>query len=795
MALPGDLNTVTVTGTFKDAAGVPQAGTVTFAPNAVLTDSTGNVIVPVSARTYTLTGGAFTSDALCATDNGNISPAGWAYTVTVALANLQPWSFTALIPHTPSTVDISALTPLFPVPAVQAYLPAGGGTLTGPLVLDGSPALQVPSGAAAGEVLTSDSSGNAAWSFGGAKLGYYYLDSYTGSDDAKMASALTALFAASPAGGTIILAPRAHTFANQWATTYSAGVTTALKIQGAGVAFNGTWGTPTAATTCDMQYAGAGAARIDMQHIGTIEITGIMFRDTVSSTVPFLQVTNTTPNIHDVVWAGNASVSGLTCYQDAIVLGGTSTSGNSGDTAPYQGYQGQIYRNFFHRIRRACYFRSAANSAQFHDNTVSITCGSNLYLGACIEFLGPNSSTFCTGNGISGNCIEMQNYPVGVKGTAFTTACTLGPNGFFDGGANTFACYWFDEAGTAKQNEVIDGYHSSALIYDPANANTVRSPLTGQGSYYNTPVSFRNTMLVANGGAGAIGMDSSGNRGAWAAGAGVSLANPSLTAQVTAPTQVTDGSTVSTSNIITSLTAVWTAADIGEPIAGTGINSGTFIQWTYSATTALPWQASTAYTAGQVVRPVSANAHLYQCTTAGTTASSAPTFPTNGTTVSDGTAVWTDIGAATAAVISHNASATGTGVTTTFGRASGSAISMTSFGSHHILSSGSAPTALALTGAGTGATASVAGTDIAHLFTLNTGTSTTAGASVCGATFALPFAAAPHGISIAPGSSSAAALLAGGYWLTTAGTAWSMATTNAPPASTSGLLFFVTVIK
>jgi len=35
----------------------------------------------------------------------------------------------------------------------------------------------------------------------------------------------------------------------------------------------------------------------------------------------------------------------------------------------------------------------------------------------------------------------------------------------------------------------------------------------------------------------------------------------------------------------------------------------------------------------------------------------------------------------------------------------------------------------------------VVGTDIAHQFTLNTGTSTTAGASVCGATFALPFAA------------------------------------------------------
>jgi hypothetical protein len=42
-------------------------------------------------------------------------------------------------------------------------LALAGGTLTGPLVLDGSPPLEIPAGAASGKVLTSDSSGNAAW--------------------------------------------------------------------------------------------------------------------------------------------------------------------------------------------------------------------------------------------------------------------------------------------------------------------------------------------------------------------------------------------------------------------------------------------------------------------------------------------------------------------------------------------------------------------------------------------------------------------------------------------------------
>lgn len=50
---------------------------------------------------------------------------------------------------------------------------------------------------------------------------------------------------------------------------------------------------------------------------------------------------------------------------------------------------------------------------------------------------------------------------------------------------------------------------------------------------------------------------------------------------------------------------------------------------------------STAYTVGQVVRPSTGNGFLYMCITAGTSAGSAPTYPTSyGGTVSDGTATW-----------------------------------------------------------------------------------------------------------------------------------------------------------
>jgi hypothetical protein len=56
------------------------------------------------------------------------------------------------------------------------------------------------------------------------------------------------------------------------------------------------------------------------------------------------------------------------------------------------------------------------------------------------------------------------------------------------------------------------------------------------------------------------------------------------------------------------------------------------------------WQASTAYSLGDMVVPAAGleNGFRYECTTAGTSDTSAPTWPTTeGATVDDGTAVWT----------------------------------------------------------------------------------------------------------------------------------------------------------
>ena len=65
-----------------------------------------------------------------------------------------------------------------------------------------------------------------------------------------------------------------------------------------------------------------------------------------------------------------------------------------------------------------------------------------------------------------------------------------------------------------------------------------------------------------------------------------------------------------------------------------------------SAGNRLTWQASTAYALLAWVEPTVANGHKYKCTTAGTSASTQPTWPTNpGEAVVDGTVTWTEDGA------------------------------------------------------------------------------------------------------------------------------------------------------
>lgn len=58
------------------------------------------------------------------------------------------------------------------------------------------------------------------------------------------------------------------------------------------------------------------------------------------------------------------------------------------------------------------------------------------------------------------------------------------------------------------------------------------------------------------------------------------------------------------------------------------------------------WEASTSYSLGQLIEPTTPNTYKYRCTTAGTSDSSEPSWPTSGigSTVVDNDVVWTLVG-------------------------------------------------------------------------------------------------------------------------------------------------------
>jgi len=155
------LNYVDLTGRFVGGDGDPLSGQVTFLPSVPLADigdSCNIQLVPVSAALNS--SGSF-SIPLLATDNGSLQPSGWTWQVTADIAGLAPVTWSFFLPYSGgATQDLSALTPVVPVtPELGSYLPETGGAMSGTIVLGGSPPLKLPSGTA-GEILTSDASGN-----------------------------------------------------------------------------------------------------------------------------------------------------------------------------------------------------------------------------------------------------------------------------------------------------------------------------------------------------------------------------------------------------------------------------------------------------------------------------------------------------------------------------------------------------------------------------------------------------------------------------------------------------------
>jgi hypothetical protein len=111
--LPGNVSTLVVLGTFLTPEGNPSTGTITFTPSRWLTNSGANVALPNSGVTKTLgTAGNFTV-TLPVTDDGDLQPANWYYTVSEVVDGVSQ-SYALLLPGTAGsggTVFLADLAP------------------------------------------------------------------------------------------------------------------------------------------------------------------------------------------------------------------------------------------------------------------------------------------------------------------------------------------------------------------------------------------------------------------------------------------------------------------------------------------------------------------------------------------------------------------------------------------------------------------------------------------------------------------------------------------------------------
>ena len=116
MPMPANVTTVVVRGTFLTPEGNPSTGTVTFTPSSWLLNSGANVSIPNSGVSKTLgTAGDFTV-TLPITDDADLSPANWVYSVSEVVDGVSQ-SYNVLIPGTVAaggTVFLADLAPAAP---------------------------------------------------------------------------------------------------------------------------------------------------------------------------------------------------------------------------------------------------------------------------------------------------------------------------------------------------------------------------------------------------------------------------------------------------------------------------------------------------------------------------------------------------------------------------------------------------------------------------------------------------------------------------------------------------------
>lgn len=115
-------NKVPLTGKYADAKGNPLTGTIRFTPSVRVADVTDRVmVVPATFEAVLDAEGAFSIE-LPATDDPDIVPSGFTYTVVEEITGGETYSIELSVTALPGGVDLTIAARAVPVPAVVTYV-------------------------------------------------------------------------------------------------------------------------------------------------------------------------------------------------------------------------------------------------------------------------------------------------------------------------------------------------------------------------------------------------------------------------------------------------------------------------------------------------------------------------------------------------------------------------------------------------------------------------------------------------------------------------------------------------
>lgn len=225
---------------------------------------------------------------------------------------------------------------------------------------------------------------------------------------------------------------------------------------------------------------------------GTLDVYGLALTDYGTDCAPFLETTNTTLNIRGVSFWGAKPAA--TACNDGLILGAANPSltPTANAYSLFQGYGTVILGNFFGQTRRAIWAGTAANSVMIEDNTVWEDSGDSQTNEGAISFHCASGGGECDRDFITGNLIEVTNYPSGMYFDYVTNAYVAG-NQFWDPTSATSQFIYADSN---------DGYFtvldanpvSSKPLFNsgaPTTFEVISSGSGGAASTFTNPVTFR----------------------------------------------------------------------------------------------------------------------------------------------------------------------------------------------------------------------------------------------------------------------------------------------------------------